>query len=148
WRSHVVDFSATSSTGWSCCFLWLTAKGRYPAPSRPPPWMIWKVSRGPGPTSARHNSCDSAIGLKSVPLANSWRWSSRALLQALSCAVSISKHSCGRSQQACCTARYPQIHRERLCLGLALRRLGVLELTKAGIRWLATDNDRTRFTFL
>jgi hypothetical protein len=33
-------------------------------------------------------------------------------------------------------------------LWLASRRFGVLELTKAGTRWLATDNDRTRFTFL
>ena len=41
-----------------------------------------------------------AIGLKSVPLANSWLWSSKALLQALFCAVSTSRHSRGRSQQA------------------------------------------------
>jgi hypothetical protein len=29
-----------------------------------------------------------------------------------------------------------------------IKRPGVLELTKSGIRWLAADNDRTRFTFL
>ena len=33
------------------------------------------------------------IGLKSVPLANSQHWSSKAILQALSCVVSTSKLS-------------------------------------------------------
>ena len=38
----------------------------------------------------------------------------------------------------------PQLHWERLvALGYALRRLGVLELTEAGIRRLAAGNDRT-----
>jgi hypothetical protein len=51
--------------------------------------LIWKPSRA----SARLNSCGCATKLKSVPLASSWQLSSKEVLPALSCAVSISKHS-------------------------------------------------------
>ena len=41
----------------------------------------------------------------------------------------------------------PQLHWERrVALGYALRRLGVLGLTEAGIRRLAAGNDQTRLS--
>ena len=66
-------------------------------PSAPLRWTIWNTSRGQRPTSANDNSCDFGIGSNNAHRGNSSPGSSRAILPASFCAVSIFANSFGQA---------------------------------------------------
>ena len=79
-------------------------------PSAPLRWTIWNTSRGQRPTSANDNSCDFGIGSNNAHRGNSSPGSSRAILPASFCAVSIFANSFG---QALCSKDFDALLRNQ-----------------------------------